>query len=162
MRFKKGAATQQGILQHLLTQQGVTLWCIYKREQFFCLVLFLCNQSYLKRLPFIMKPRLVRTSQKHETVVFTSTGPMYFVFCRLYVFSPQPSRHCLGPITKYVYMKSTTVHVPSSELGLSQPLSRHNSDDWRKSLALCLLCGSYPQGAPPFLHVATAGTLKII
>jgi hypothetical protein len=43
---------------------------------------------------------------------------------------------------------STTVYVPSSELGLSQPLSRQRvrgwgspySDDWRKSLALCLLC----------------------
>jgi hypothetical protein len=59
------------------------------------------------------------------------------------------------------------VYVPSSELGLPQPLSRKrvcppprtkrvgghtrlrlrgwgssNSDDWRKSLALCLLCGS--------------------
>ncbi len=69
-------------------------------------------------------------------------------------------------ITKYVYIKSTTVYVPSSELGLSQvptphpPLpsepkvrggghtrlrvrgwGSHNSDDWRKSLALCLLCG---------------------
>ncbi len=66
--------------------------------------------------------------------------------------------------TKYVYIKSTTVYVPSSELGLSQPLSRQrvwpsprigggghtrlrvrgwgspNFDDWRKSLALCLLC----------------------
>jgi hypothetical protein len=26
--------------------------------------------------------------------------------------------------TKYVYIKNTTVYVPSSELGLSQPLSR--------------------------------------
>ena len=67
--------------------------------------------------------------------------------------------------TKYVFIKSTTVYVPSSELGLSQPISRQrvfpspqkqggggtlacgwgvggspNSDDWRKSLALCLLC----------------------
>jgi hypothetical protein len=57
------------------------------------------------------------------------------------------------------------VYVPSSELGLSLPLSRQrvcpfppnqkgghnrlwvrgwvspNSNDWRKSLALCLLCG---------------------
>jgi hypothetical protein len=47
-------------------------------------------------------------------------------------------------------------YVPSSELGLSQPLSHQrvchtrlrvrgwgspNSDDWRKSLSLCLLCG---------------------
>jgi hypothetical protein len=68
--------------------------------------------------------------------------------------------------TKYVNIQSTTVYVPSSELGLSHPLSRQrvcpspgtievgghtrlrvrgwgstNSDDWRKSLALCLLCG---------------------
>jgi hypothetical protein len=67
-------------------------------------------------------------------------------------------------ITKHVYIKSTIVYVPSSELGLSQPLSRQracsspqnrggghtrrgargwgspNSDDLRKSLALCLLC----------------------
>jgi hypothetical protein len=25
-------------------------------------------------------------------------GQMYFVFCRLYPFSLQPPRHCLGPI----------------------------------------------------------------
>ncbi len=67
--------------------------------------------------------------------------------------------------TKYIYIKSTTVSVPSSELGLSHSLSRQrvcpsplnqtgghtrlrlrgwgipNSDDWRKTLALCLLCG---------------------
>jgi hypothetical protein len=30
----------------------------------------------------------------------------------------------LGKPTKYVYIKSTTVYVPSSELGLSHPLSR--------------------------------------
>jgi hypothetical protein len=66
----------------------------------------------------------------------------------------------------YICIKSTTVYVPSSELGLSQPLSRQrvcpsppnrgvghtrlrvrgwgspNSDDRRKSFALCLLCGS--------------------
>jgi hypothetical protein len=71
--------------------------------------------------------------------------------------------------TKYVYIKSTTVYVPLSELGLSQvptPISpasvplppepggggdtrlrvkgwgSPNSDDLRKSLALCLLCVS--------------------
>ncbi len=75
--------------------------------------------------------------------------------------------------TKYVNIKSTTVYVPSLELGLSQPLSHQrvcpspqnlgpgggggggvghtrqgvrgwgspNSDDLRKSLELCLLCG---------------------
>jgi hypothetical protein len=68
-----------------------------------------------------------------------------------------------GDSTKYVYIKSTTVYVPSSKL--VWPLSRKrvcppsprtkgwgahsmrlsgwgspNSDDWRKSLALCLLC----------------------
>jgi hypothetical protein len=65
--------------------------------------------------------------------------------------------------TKYVYIKSTTEYVPSSELGLPQPLARQrvcpspqnrgghtrlrvrglgtpNSDDWRNSLALGLLC----------------------
>jgi hypothetical protein len=30
----------------------------------------------------------------------------------------------MGRGTKYLYIKSTTVYVPSSELGLSQPLSR--------------------------------------
>jgi hypothetical protein len=66
-------------------------------------------------------------------------------------------------ITKYIYIQSTTVYVPSSELGLSHPpLSPvsvplplggcktlvgiggwgiPNPHDWRKSLALCLLCG---------------------
>jgi hypothetical protein len=76
--------------------------------------------------------------------------------------------HVYRVYIKYVYIKSTTLYVPSSELELSQPLSRQrvcpspqnrgggghtrlrvrgwgspNSDDWRKSLALCLLCGVY-------------------
>jgi hypothetical protein len=59
-----------------------------------------------------------------------------------------------------VSMAQNTVYVPSSELGLSQPLppepgggghirlrvrgwGSSNSDDWRKSLALCLLCGPW-------------------
>jgi hypothetical protein len=65
--------------------------------------------------------------------------------------------------TKYIYIQSTTVCVPLSELVLSHPLFRQrmcpsprrgggghtrlrvkgwspNSDDWRKSLALCLIC----------------------
>ncbi len=75
--------------------------------------------------------------------------------------------------TKYVYIKSTTVQSP--ELQLAQPLIRPpasmplspesegggggghtrlrvrgwaspNSDDWRQSLALCLLCGFDPGG----------------
>ncbi len=71
-----------------------------------------------------------------------------------------------GRGTKYVYIKSTTVYVPLSELGLFlPPLSlasecapppgtkgghtrlrvrgwgSPNSNDWRKSLALCLLYG---------------------
>ncbi len=29
-------------------------------------------------------------------VYFTPTGPTYFVFCRLYPFFPQPSRHCIA------------------------------------------------------------------
>jgi hypothetical protein len=69
-------------------------------------------------------------------------------------------------ITKYLYKQSTTVYVPSSELGIPQPLFRKrvcppppctkgkgahspaggvwgspNSEHRRKSLALCLLCG---------------------
>jgi hypothetical protein len=64
----------------------------------------------------------------------------------------------------YVYIQSTTVYAPSSELGLPQPLSRKqvcppprtngwgthsppakgwgsfNSDDWKKNKALCLHC----------------------
>jgi len=83
--------------------------------------------------------------------------------------SPTVSWHPIEKSTKYVYIKSTTVFVPSSESGLSHPLSRQrvcpfprnrgggggeahspadeglgewspNYDDWRKSLALCLLC----------------------
>jgi hypothetical protein len=71
-----------------------------------------------------------------------------------------------GYITKYIHIQSTTVYVPSSELRLSHPFSRQrvcpspwnqrgrghtrlrvrgwgspNSDDCRKSLAPCLLCG---------------------
>ncbi len=69
--------------------------------------------------------------------------------------------------TKYIYIKSTTVYVPSSELGRSHPLSRQRvcpsprnqtgggegtlacgwgvgefqTDDLEKSLAICLLSG---------------------
>jgi hypothetical protein len=71
-----------------------------------------------------------------------------------------------GRATKYIYIKSTTVNVPSSELGLSHLLSRQRvypslryqrgggahspagkglgESQFRrleKSLALCLLCG---------------------
>jgi hypothetical protein len=70
-----------------------------------------------------------------------------------------------GPMHKVLIFKEYHSYVPSSELGLSQPLSRQrvcpspqnrgggrgtrlrvrgwgspNSDDFRKSLALCLLC----------------------
>jgi hypothetical protein len=81
--------------------------------------------------------------------------------------------------TKYIYIQSTTVYVPSSELGLSHPLSRQRvcpfpryqrrggghtrlrvrgwvspkSDDWRNSLILCLLCGSeHSSPMPIFFH----------
>ncbi len=73
---------------------------------------------------------------------------------------------CTLQSTVYVQIKSTTLYVPSSELGLPTPLSPAsvplppetgrgggvrdwgspnvsndpNSDDGRKSLALCLLC----------------------
>jgi hypothetical protein len=99
------------------------------------------------------------------------TGPTYIIlmvgeYSRVREVFADGSLSAWGPFgqkmslcpTKYVYIKITTVYVPSSELGLSQPLSRqqvggggtlacgagegwgsHNSDDWRKSLALCLL-----------------------
>jgi hypothetical protein len=71
---------------------------------------------------------------------------------------------CIPHATKYIYLQSTTVYVPSSELGLFHPLSRQrvcpspqhqrgfspsskelgstNSDGLEKSLALCLLCAT--------------------
>ncbi len=75
--------------------------------------------------------------------------------------------------TKYIYIQNTTVYVPSLELGLFHSLTRRrvcpppplgsgreghtrlrvsgwgspNSDDWRKSLALCLLCDA--KTSPP-------------
>jgi hypothetical protein len=111
--------------------------------------------------------------------VFKPSNRRRGVFNRIY------NIRTLSPITtKYVYIKSTTVYVPSSELGLSQPLYRQrmcpspqnrgwgvggvpipttgerghtrlrvrgwgspNSDDWRKSLALCLLCAYHSHGS---------------
>ncbi len=60
--------------------------------------------------------------------------------------------------TKYIYTKSTTVSDHSSELGppplplpqasvslpASEGLGEPHSDDWRKSLALCLICDIPP------------------
>ncbi len=71
--------------------------------------------------------------------------------------------------TNYLYIQSTTVYVPSAELGLPQPLSRKRvcpppprikgwgilsrgwgclgesqfQRHWKKGLALCLLCATY-------------------
>jgi hypothetical protein len=42
----------------------------------------------------------------------------------LYIYELHSNLSIIGTATKYVYMKTTTVYVPSSELGLSQPLSR--------------------------------------
>jgi hypothetical protein len=48
-----------------------------------------------------------------------------------------------------MYIKSTTLYVPSSLLGEGHTRWRvrgwesPNFDDWRKSFALCLLCGMY-------------------
>jgi hypothetical protein len=77
--------------------------------------------------------------------------------CRIFYTVAEKEDH------KVLNIKSTTVYFPSSELGLSQSLSRQrvcpspqnrggghtrlrargwgspNSDDWRTSLALCLL-----------------------
>ncbi len=64
------------------------------------------------------------------------------------------------------------MYVPSSELGLSHPPSlasgggtrlrvrgwgSPNSDDWRKSIALCLLCAYIPDGDDIGLPPALAG-----
>jgi hypothetical protein len=76
-------------------------------------------------------------------------------------------KELLYETTKYIHVKSTTVYVPSSGLGLSYPLYQRvypsppepkrgvapwhtrlwvrgwgspNSNDWRKGLALCLVC----------------------
>jgi hypothetical protein len=49
--------------------------------------------------------------------------------------------HSLVVTTKYVYIKSTTVYVPSSELGLSQPLSRQR------------VCPSSPQNRGGHTHL---------
>jgi hypothetical protein len=46
-----------------------------------------------------------------------------------------------GWITKYINIKSTTVYVPSSKLGLSHPSLASEFTVLEKSLALCLLCG---------------------
>ncbi len=90
------------------------------------------------------------------------------------IFRPQ-----MVVLTKYIYIKSTTVYVPSSELGLSHPLSRqrvcpsprtkggggwaHSPADkglgesqfrrLKKNLALCLLCGGpfYTRTVPHIL-----------
>ncbi len=61
--------------------------------------------------------------------------------------------------TKNVYIKSTTVYVPSSEWTLATPLSPAsvrgwggpNSDDWRKSLALCAYSVHFPVRLLPSL-----------
>jgi hypothetical protein len=51
----------------------------------------------------------------------------------------------------YIYTQSTTVYIPASELGPPPPLRERvrgwgspNFNDWRNSLALCLLCGIPP------------------
>jgi hypothetical protein len=102
--------------------------------------------------------------------VYSAFGSNYFFKLKSCFMNKKCLKTCdlLVPTTKYVYIKSTTVYVPSSELGLPQPLSRQrecpspqnrggggghtrlqvwgwgspNADDWRKSLTLCLLCGS--------------------
>ena len=40
---------------------------------------------------------VVTKDQRRKKTYYYTTGPMYFVFCRRYPFSPQPPRQCLGP-----------------------------------------------------------------
>jgi hypothetical protein len=89
--------------------------------------------------------------------MFSSVHPSLEIAPKIFVMC--------GFSTKYIYLQSTTVYVPSSELGLSHPLSRQRAcpslrtggggsfspageglgesqfQRLEKSLALCLLCG---------------------
>jgi hypothetical protein len=86
-------------------------------------------------------------------------------------------------LTKYVLIERTTVYGPSSELGLFHPLSRQrasprnhgghirvrvrgwgspNSNDWRKSLALCQLCVFFcNRRLAPLSYVPTKRHVKL-
>jgi hypothetical protein len=91
-----------------------------------------------------------------QIIRFSSEKPITGVFHLHKLFH---AKHFTGHTTKYIYIKSTTVYVPSSELGLSHPLSPRNQREAHspggkgsgesqfrrldKRLALCLLCGSY-------------------
>jgi hypothetical protein len=50
-----------------------------------------------------------------------ATGPMYFVFCRLYPFNPQPPRQCLGTTCVISLLLNNTVSpdagLPNHMLG---------------------------------------------
>jgi hypothetical protein len=83
----------------------------------------------------------------------------------------------------YIHIWSTTMYVPPSELGLPHPLSckrvcparnqsggggggtagegagSPNSDDWRKSLALCLLCTTIDLSLGLWVHYNALNTL---
>ncbi len=63
-------------------------------------------------------------------------------FCKMYLADFQD---WLYPKV-HIYLENHSVYIPSSKLGLPTPSPASKcggdpSDDWRKSLAFCLLCG---------------------
>jgi hypothetical protein len=87
---------------------------------------FSSHQSYhLSLLPLFSL--LLSFPTPHPPPPFSST-PILF-------FSPplnsKPS-HSIFKLTKYIYIKSTTVYVPSSKLELSQPLSSQRVCPFRR------------------------------
>ncbi len=103
------------------------------------------NVHYCQPVPTPPSPNLY--------VAVNQRGPMYFVFCRLYLFYPWSG--------VLYYNLSTRVSVPF-RIGSPRPLSRNpwgvrgntrfrvkgrrGRDDWRESLALCLLCAANQRG----------------
>ncbi len=68
---------------------------------------------------FLVKPKTMHFYLLHANSCYFSVGFVCFVYIQV-SFLVEPYMY----ITKYIYIKSTTVYVPSSKLGLSRPLSR--------------------------------------
>ncbi len=117
------------------------------------------------------RPWDVWLSKEFSPVIASINGANVFCFLSSLHLFTQPPRQCLPPTHKVQITKvqSTIVYVPSSELGLSHPLSRQRvfpspgtkgggghspageglgESQFRKSLSLCLLCA-------PICHVPT-------
>ncbi len=125
---------------------------------------FSCNEIFKYYFMIIyVKPKRIRPHPS-STMKNSVQNSFLYGFCE----SPIWQTHwiSLGHIAQSTE-NHTTVYVPSSELGLSHPLFRQrvcpspppnqkggdsrqgvrdwgspNSDDWRKSLPLCLFCGT--------------------